>query len=188
MNRKYISGAFVLALALCVTVATTVWGQGRGPRNNPGQRADAPLQLLKQALNKAGAAALDSGQEEALRSSIMAFRNANRQGTPDPAEKAARDDYSNAIIAGNNDAARTAADKLAGLISARQQTRLEAEAAFGIQALSILHSDQIAALQTSVGKEGMLRILASMIGPGGGFGRGMMRRGPMVSRAPGNQL
>jgi hypothetical protein len=142
---------------------------------------------LKQELNKEGAAALDSDQETALNSAITNFRKANRPAAPDSAEKTARDDYSNAILAGNNDAAKTAADKLAGVLSLRQQARLEAEAAFSIQTLSVLHSDQIAALQTSVGKEGLLRIVTSMSGPGGGFGRGMMGRGAMGSRPAGNQ-
>jgi hypothetical protein len=181
MDRKHKLYAYMVALALCVTLATAVWGQGRG------QGVNAPLQVLKQELTKAGATALDSNQESALQSAITNFRNANRPATPDSAEKAARDDYNNAILAGNNDAAKTAADKLASVMSMRQQARLEAEATFSIQALSVLHSDQIAALQTSVGKEGLLRIAASLTGPGGGFGRGMMGRGAMSSRPAGNQ-
>ena len=171
----------MVALALCVLLATTVWGQGRG------QRANAPLQVLKQELAKAGATALDSNQESALQSAITNFREANRPAAPDSADKAARDDYNNAILAGNNDAAKAAADRLAGALSMRQQARLEAEATFSIQALSALHSDQIAALQTSVGKEGLLRIVTSMSGPGGGFGRGRMGRGATGSGPAGNQ-
>jgi hypothetical protein len=91
-------------------------------------------------------------------------------------------------MAGNNDTAKTAADKLAGLMSARQQLRLEAEAAFAIQALSILHSDQVSALEASVGKEGLLRVVNSLIGPAAGFGRGMLGPGAMGSRRTGNPM
>ena len=172
----------MVSAALCITLATDVWGQMRR------RGANAPLQLLRQQLNKAGAAALDSNQETALQSAIATFRSTNRPAAPEPAEKAAREDYANSILAGNNDAAKTAADKLAGLMSARQQIRLEAEAAFAIQALSILHSDQVSALEASVGKEGLLRIVSSLIGPAGGFGRGMMGAGAMGSRRMGNPM
>jgi hypothetical protein len=181
MNRKHKPYACMIVLALCATLATTVWGQGRG------QGGSAPLQVLKQELTKAGATALDANQESAVQSAITNFRSASRPAVPDAAEKAARDNYSAAILTGNKDSAKTAADQLASLIAPRQQARLEAEAALSIQVLTILHSDQIAALQNSVGKEGLLRLVTSLAGSGGGIGRGMMGRSSMNSRHAGNQ-
>jgi len=169
MNAKQTLQRPFAILAICMTLAATVWGQGRG------QGTGTPLQHLKQQLAKAGGNALDSNQEAALQSAISAFRNANRPTAPDSAEKAARNEYGNAILAGNVDAAKTAADKLAGLMSEQQQASLKAEAAFSIQALSVLHSDQTAALIASFGNQGLLRILASLAGPGNGLGRGMGR-------------
>ena len=126
---------------------------------------------------------MDSAQESALTTLISTFRNANRPAAPNSAEQAARDAYANAILSGGDP--KAAADNLASVLSARQQARLEAEAGFEIQALSILHSDQIAALQNSVGKQGLLRALSSLIGgPGGRPGFGMMGRNAAPARAP----
>jgi hypothetical protein len=181
MNRKHKVYACIIALAICAALAATVWGQGRG------QGGNAPLQPLKQALTKVGAAALDSTQEAALQTAITSFRNANRPAAPDADEKAARDNYNSAILAGDNGSAKTAADQLANLMAPRQQARLEAEAAFSIQVLGILHSDQVTALQNSLGKQGLLRLVTGLAGPGGGFGRGMMGAGPMNARPMGNR-
>jgi hypothetical protein len=142
-------------------------------------------------LTKAGATALDSNQEAALQTAITSFRNTNQSAAPTAAEQAARDSYNNAILAGDKEAAKTAAGQIASLMAPRQQARLEAGAAFAIQALGILHSDQIPALQNSLGKQGLLRLVTALAGPGGGFGRGMMGRGavnatPMRNRRQGS--
>jgi hypothetical protein len=158
-------------------LAANVLGQGSG------QRTNSPFQFLNQALTKAGATALGSDQEAALQTAITSFRNANQPAAPTAAEQAARDSYSNAILAGNTDAAKAAADQLASVMAPRQQTRLEAEAAFAIQVLGILNSDQVAALQNSLGKQGLLRLVTALAGPGGGFGRGMMGAGPTNARS-----
>jgi predicted negative regulator of RcsB-dependent stress response len=169
----------IAVLVFCVTIATTVWAQGRGPR------ANTPLHALSQALTKASATALDSTQESALQSAAADFRNAF-QAAPNAAETSARDSYATAILAGDKVSAQTAADQLAAAMLQREQKRLEAEATFAIQVCSILHSDQIAALQGSVGKEGFLRLVTSLAGPAGPrFGRGMMGRGPMPPRPMG---
>ena len=169
-------GAVIVMLTLCVIAASPLWGQGRGPRQAgaAAQTARDPLAFLKQAMSKAGAAALDSTQEGALNTAITNFRSANAPGTPDPAVQSAREAYSNAIFAGDTASATTAADNLANLLSARQRTMLEAEASFHILALSNLHSDQVAALRNSIGNNGILRALQSLVGPGPGFGRGTM--------------
>ena len=51
---------------------------------------------------------------------------------------------------------------------------MEAETGFQIQAFSVLNSDQVTALQSTIGNNGILRALQSLSGPGPGFGRGMM--------------
>jgi Spy/CpxP family protein refolding chaperone len=183
MNRKRLLGICVLTLVFCALVTIPSWGQRAGQAKNPG-----PLGFWKQALNRAGATALDSTQESALTSLISAFRAANRPAAPNSAELAARDAYADAILSGDANAT-AAADNLAGVLAARQQTRLEAEAQFAIQALAILHSDQIAALQNSVGKQGLLRVLSSLGGLGGRPGAGMMmgRSGQIAARARRNQ-
>jgi Spy/CpxP family protein refolding chaperone len=182
MNRKFQLSAAVAALALCVIAATPLLGQVPGQRGNFQRRANAPLAFLKQALSKAGAPALSSDQETALNTAITNFRSANKPAAQNADEKAARDAYANAILTGNGDTAIGAADNLAALLSARQKTMLEAQANFEIQALSVLTSDQVAALQNSIGNQGILRVLDSLAGPGGGrFGRGMMG-GPRMMR------
>lgn len=178
VNIKHRLATVAVILALSALAATNAWAQGRGPRfaaaGQATQQARDPLAFLKQALSKAGAAALDSTQETALNTLITNFRNANKPA-PDPNEQGARDAYAKAILAGKNPTdANSAADNLAGLMAAHQRSMLEAEAGFMIQALSYLSSDQVAALQKSVGDTGILRVLRSMIGPGPGFGRGMM--------------
>jgi len=184
MDRKRLLGICALALALFALVTVPSWAQRSGPADNASK---TPLRFLKQALNKAGATALDSTQESALTSLISTFRRTNRPGAPNADEKSARDNYVAAILSGSGDP-KAAADQLAGVLAARQQARLEAEAQLHIQALAILHSDQIAALQNSVGNQGVLRALSSLLGPGGRPGPGMMGRGgPIGARAPRNQ-
>lgn len=176
IHRKYQLSAAIGVLALCVITSSVLRAQGRGFRR-AGMAASAtgdPLASLKQALNKAGATALDSSQESALNTLITNFRNSNQPGAPDSSEQTARDAYVNAILAKDATAATTAADNLASLISARQRTMMEAEAGFQIQALSVLNSGQVAALQSSIGNNGILRELRSLSGPGPQFGRGMM--------------
>lgn len=184
-NRKHQLGAVIVMLTLCVIVASPLWGQGRGfgPAAAAAQSTRDPLAFLKQALSKAGATALTSDQETALNTLITNFRSANKP-TQDPNEQAIRDQYANAILAGNLSTASSYADKLATLLSARQSTMLKAEADFQIQALHILTSGQVGALETSVGNNGILRVLQSLTRPGPGFGRGMMG-GPATMGARG---
>jgi hypothetical protein len=181
MYGKHKVYACIATSALCMALAASVLGQGRG------QRANAPLQILSRALTKASATALDSTQESALQAAITSFRNTNQPAAPDAGEKTARDSYESAILVGDKDAAKTAADQLASLMAQRQQERLEAEAAFAIQVLGILHGDQIAALQNNLGKQGLLRLVTALVGQGRGLGRGMTGRGPMNTWPMGNR-
>jgi hypothetical protein len=176
IHRKHKLSTAIGMLALCIIAAGTLWAQGRGYRQ-AGTGAPATsdrMATLKQALNKAGATALDSSQESSLNELITDFRNAHQPGAPDPAEQTARDAYVHAILAKDAAAATSAADNLASLLSTRQRTMMEAETGFQIQALSVLNSDQVAALQSSIGNNGILRALQSLSRPGPGFGRGMM--------------
>jgi hypothetical protein len=181
-HRKHRLSVAIGMFALCLIAASALWAQGRGYRQ-AGTGASAtsdPLASLKQVLNQAGATALDSNQEAALNRLITNFRTANQPGAPDPAEQTARDAYVNAILAKDSATARTAADNLASLISARQRMMMEAEAGFQIQTLSVLNSDQVAALQSGIGNNGVLRVLRFLSGPGPGFGRGMMSGSAMM--------
>jgi len=176
INKKHQLGMVVVMLALLAIAAGTVWGQGRGPRFAANGQATAtrdPLAFLKQALNKAGAGALTTDQETKLNALITSFRSANKPA-PDPNEQTLRDNFDKAILAGDLTSANGYADQLATLLSTRQSTRLKAEAGFLSQAIQILTSDQFAALEKSIGQNGTLRVLQSLIGPGPGFGRGMM--------------
>jgi hypothetical protein len=78
MSTKNKSGACIIALALCAALAAPLWGQGRRQRNNPGQGANAPLQILKQELNKAGAVVLDSDQEAALGIQVVSILHSDQ--------------------------------------------------------------------------------------------------------------
>ena len=176
IHRKHQLSAAIGMLALCIIAAGALWAQGRGYRQ-AGTSAPATsdrLAILNQLLDKAGATALDSSQESSLNALITNFRNAHQPGAPDPAEQTARDAYDNAILAKDAPAATSAADNLANLLSTRQRTMMEAETGFQIQALSVLNSDQVVALQSTIGNNGILRALQSRRGPGPGFGRGMM--------------
>jgi len=180
INRKQQLGMVVVMLAALAIAAGSVWGQGRGPRfaaNGQATTTRDPLAFLKQALNKAEAAALSSDQETKLNTLVTGFRNANKPA-PDTNEQTARTNFVNAILAGDTTGANGYADQLATLLSTHQSARLKAEAGFQIQALQILTSDQFAALEKNIGKNGVLRVLQSLIGPGQGFGRGMMMMGP----------
>jgi hypothetical protein len=179
MRNKHFAPMVVVLLTLCIFAIIPAWAQiRRMAQNTPGtQQQRDPLAFLKQALTKVGASALDSTQETELNTLITNFRNANKPSAPDAAEQAARHAYANAILAKDPTSATIAADNLASLLSARQRTMLEAEASFQIQALTYLHSDQVAALQSKVGNNGILRVLQSLIEPG--FGPGMMGRPAM---------
>jgi hypothetical protein len=190
-NNRFAS-IMVVLLALCLAATSPAWAQMRRMAQNSQSTQQQPdsLAFLKQALAKAGASALDSSQETALNTLITNFRNANKPGTPDAAEQAGRDAYVTAILARDLTSATAAADNLASLFSARQRTMLEAEASFQIQALTYLHSDQVAALQSSIGNNGILRVLQSLAragfprGMGGAPGGAML--GPRPQMRPGN--
>ncbi len=174
--RKHQLSVVIGILALCLIASSALWAQGRGLRQAGTAAAPTrdPLASLKQALNKAGATALDSSQEAALNTLVTNFRSSNQPGSSNPAEQTARDAYANAVLAKDATAATAAADNLASLLSTRQRTVMEAEAGFQIQALSVLTGNQVTALQNNVGNNGVLRVLQSLSRPGLGFGRGMM--------------
>jgi len=173
-NNYFIPVLAVLLLAGLAALGPVQAQARRLAQNSQGTRQRDPLASLKQALNRSGAAALDSSQETALNALITNFLNATKPGTPDGAVQAARDAYGNAILARDLKAATAAADSLADLLSARQRTMLEADANFQVQALTYLHNDQVAALQAKIGNNGILRVLQSLIRPGLGPRPGLM--------------
>lgn len=122
-------------------------------------------------------------QEAALDTLTTNFGNAYHSGASDPVEQTARDAYIKAILSKDSTAAMTAADSQAILLSARQRAMMEAEASFQTQIVSILNSDQVAALNSAMGNKEILRMLQSPIEPGPGFGCGLMSAGRM---RPGN--
>jgi len=130
----------------------------------------------------AGATALDANQEWAIHSAITNFWNANRLAHRMLPKQPQEMTITPPCLPVTKTQQKRLRTQLASLIAPRQQARLYAEAALSTQVLTILQSDQIAALQKSVGKEVLLRLVTSLAGSGGGFGRG-----PMNSRPSGNQ-
>jgi hypothetical protein len=163
----------------------------RVTQNAQGVQQRDPLASLKQVLSNIGASALDSSQQTALNTLITKFQSSNRSVTLDPDYKTALEAYANAIFAKDLGAATKAADILANITSARQRKAIERQAGFTIQALSCLHRDQLAALQTRMGKIGTVAVLQvltlSALSRGittGGSGAEILGASPQVQ--PGN--
>jgi hypothetical protein len=165
----------IVALAFGLTVAIPLWAQRNQVRPfaqaNRAQRD--PLAILRQALNKAGANALSSAQEQQLNSLVSSFREARKNRTPDQSVQTATANYQAAVLTGDPAKAVAAADQLAVALSGRTTETLEANARFLAQVYSVLQNDQVAALETSIGKTGLFRVLRSLIGPMG-LGRGAL--------------
>jgi hypothetical protein len=163
-------------LGLCLAAAPPVSAQLRPGRRmammQGTQNARDSLAMLRGALSRAGAAALSSTQEQQLKDLISSFKSERKSQTPDAALQSARKSYEDAILSGNAANATTAADQLAKLLSDRSSKALEARATFLAKAYAVLQSDQTSALESSVGKNGVLRALRSLIQP---MGMGRMR-------------
>ncbi len=142
----------------------------------PQQRPPAPpphdlLAGLKHALTEAGAAALSAQQEQQLTQLIEAAHENHPKG-PNETMEAARRAYDNAIVAGNLSAANAQAAIIVQQITTDTTARLQAEAKFKIDALSVLksNSSQIAALTQRIGTAGLSHLLNSLAGGPGGPG------------------
>ncbi len=145
-----------------------------GAQGGPPNARGNPLVRLNRALASAGAAALDSNQQQQLRSLISDYRTAHPRMTPDTALQSAQRDLENSVLAGDNAGVTSAASKIAAEISNRTNTTIQDLAKFEIQALKTLTSDQLTALKTQLGDAGLIRMLGSLVGGGfnwRGFGR-----------------
>jgi hypothetical protein len=136
-----------------------------------------PLGFLKRMLTEAGAAGLTSDQETQLNALITDFRSA-RPAEPDGSLMAAQTAYSNAILAGDLEAAQAQAAIIASRTAELAKARLQAVTKFQIDALSVLKSGgQLDALKQKLGSEHLVRVLAMLAG-GPPFGGGRFGFGP----------
>jgi Spy/CpxP family protein refolding chaperone len=180
-QKKYL-GLLVATLGLCLAAALPLSAQMRQGRRmammQGSQTTRDSLVTLRNALNQAGATALSSAQEQQLKDLISTFRSERKSQSPDTVLKSAKKNYDEAILSGNVANATTAADQLAKAVSDRSLKSFEARATFLAKAYAVLQSDQVSALESSVGKDGVLKALRSLIGP---MGMGKMRRPGMTS-------
>jgi|WetSurSiteA1Bulk_404760.scaffolds.fasta_scaffold23296_2 hypothetical protein len=163
-QKKYLVLVFVI-LGLCLGAALPLSAQRRQGQRiaRATQTARDPLVSLRQVLNKAGATALSSAQEQQLNDLITMFKSERKAQGQDSALQSARKNYETAILTGDVANATNAADELAKLLSTRLSARLEANASFRAKAYTVLQSDQVSALESSIGKDGLLRVLRSLI-------------------------
>ena len=163
-QKRYLVLVFVI-LGLCLSAALPLSAQRRQGQRiaQATQTARDPLVSLRRALNKAGATALSSAQEQQLNDLITSFKSERKAQGQDSALQSARKNYEAAILTGDVANATNAADELAKLLSTRLSARLEANASFRAKAYTVLQSDQISALESSIGKNGLLRVLGSLI-------------------------
>ncbi len=147
--------------ALVISLMVPAFANAQGGRANFQRN---PLMRLNRALQSAGAAPLDSNQQQQLNSLISDYRAAQPRGNPDAALQSARHDLENAILAKDEAGMTTAAGKIATEISNQASSTIQDRGKFEIQALSILSSDQVAALKNQIGDAGLIRILGSVAG------------------------
>ena len=167
-ERKHLV-LFVALLGLCLAVAQPLSAQARrtGRMAQSAQATHNSLTMLRNALNQAGATALSAAQEQQLNDLAGNFKNERKAQSPDSALQSAKKNYDAAILSGNAAEASSAAEQLAKALQVRSTTNLEARATFLAKAYAVLSSDQVNALEGSIGKTGVLRVLRSLIGPMG---------------------
>jgi hypothetical protein len=172
------------AIALvCMALSGPVWAQ-MGPGGTTPPKPD-PVAMLNNTLESAGAAQLGPDQQTRLASVVNDYSTAHQppqKGAGNPDIQAAKKDLEAAILSKNAAAADAAADKLSTQFTGRATSTIRDLARFEIQVLDILTPDQVNALRTQYGNEGLLRTLGSLAGGWwfhGGFGHGMMQRGRM---------
>ncbi len=172
------------AIALvCLALSGSVRAQ-MGPGGNTPRRPD-PVAMLNNSLESAGAAQLGTDQQQQLTAIVNDYRAAHQppqNGARDQGIQGAKKDLEAAILSKNAAAADAAADKMSAQITGRATNTIRDLARFEIQVLGVLTADQVNALRTQYGNEGLLRSLGSLAGGWwfhGGFGHGMMQRGRM---------
>ena len=167
----------MLALLSVIVGTTFALAQGPGaPRERP---QPEPLRGLKQALTEAGAPALSTEQESALKTLVSDFRANLPQ--PDESVRTAHQALDAAILSGDLAAAQAQAVAIANANAVNMTARLRAEVALKIQVLGVLKTNeaQLTALVQTFGESGVARLLGSVAGGPGGFG------GPGGPGAPG---
>lgn len=166
---KWIGSLMMLLCAIALSV-TTAFGQPQRPTRDP-------LSHLKRAINDANAPTLTTVQETALTALITAYKDA-QPDEPDAALEAARDAYDAAILAGRLEAAQAQATIIANRMAVLNKTRLDGQAKFAIDVLTILNNGgQLEPLKTKFGADRVLGIVNSLAGHGGDRGDGP-GRGP----------
>ncbi|MBS1789246.1 MAG: hypothetical protein JST85_16085 [Acidobacteria bacterium] len=167
MNKTKMSFRAAFATAMLLSLSVAAFAQQR-PQFDP-------LGRLKQALQSANAPALSTAQEDQLKTLIQQARDAH-PGAPDPALKSAHEALDAAIFAGDQAAVDVQAAIIANLTTTMTTNRLKGHAAFTIQAINVLKSNQsqLDALVQKIGSTGVVQLIGSLVGgPGGpGFGGG----------------
>jgi Spy/CpxP family protein refolding chaperone len=164
----------VACIALCLTAALPSMLLGQTSSTTTADQKPDPLGRLTQALSDAGATALTTAQETALKTLITDFQTAN-QATPSSTRLA----YESYILAGQ-------ADQAIALIPALQQeqavqalARTQAEITFAVSVVKALSPSQLSLLQQDLGTDELVRLIQSLAGgpghPGGGPGGPPMR-------------
>ncbi|MEK7830914.1 MAG: hypothetical protein AAB401_07505 [Acidobacteriota bacterium] len=149
----------ISTLLLCA-IASSVTAFGQTQRD--------PLGHLKRAITQANAPVLTATQETALTTLITAYKDA-QPDEPDAALAAARDAYEAALLAGKLADAQAQATIIANRSAVLSKTRLDAQAKFVIDVLTILsNGGQLAPLNTKFGADRVLGLVSSLVG--GGFG------------------
>ena len=137
-----------------------------------GQSQRDPLGQLKRAITQANAPTLTSTQESAITALITAYKDA-QPDEPDATIEAARDAYVAAILAGKLADAQAQATIIANQSAILAKNRLDAQAKFDIDVLTILsNGGQLDPLNTKFGADRVLGLVSSLAGSGGGFDGG----------------
>jgi hypothetical protein len=127
----------------------------------------APLMGLRNALQQSGAPGLTSDEETKLKALIQDFRTAIKPEAPTEALQAAHREFDNAILTGNSAAAVAQATIWISSQSARELTRIKAQADFAIAAIKILRENsQADPLLKWMGTNGLVNLAISL---GGGL-------------------
>ncbi|MBS1789948.1 MAG: hypothetical protein JST85_19650 [Acidobacteria bacterium] len=158
---RWIGALMMLLCALALSLSTAF-----------GQSQRDPLGQLKRAITQANAPILISTQESAITALITAYKDA-QPDEPDATIEAARDAYVAAILAGKLADAQAQATIIANQSAVLAKNRLDAQAKFDIDVLTILfNGGQLDPLNTKFGAERVLGLVSSLAGPGGGFDGG----------------
>jgi hypothetical protein len=170
MKRKGFS--LLLGVAMIFFVAAMPVFPQQAPRMQgaAGQRASAllarqanPLVRLRNALQKAGAPELTTGEMAQIRTLVMNFRTANNLNTPVGALQSARREFNNAILSGNLTAA---ADQAAAIVNGQRDNaiaRMTAQAGFAAAIIDLLRENgQAEPLLNQIGGDGLVRLTMSL--------------------------